>query len=83
MSLGSQHDDPFNPQDAYPKDTSFLYDMPFRQVAAVLDNAEWVVGNDCGLTHIASALGTKTIALFGPTSLKEKQPLGSLIPKTL
>ena len=76
--MGSQHDDPFNPQDAYPKDTSFLYDMPLRQVAAILDNAEWVVGNDCGLTHIASALGTKTVALFGATSVKKNRPLGSL-----
>ena len=44
----------------------------------LLDNAEWVVGNDCGLTHIASALGTKTIALFGATSVKKNRPLGSL-----
>ena len=76
--MGSQHDNPFNPQDAYPRDTSFLYDMPLRQVAAILDNAEWVVGNDCGLTHIASALDTKTIALFGATSVKKNRPLGSL-----
>ena len=44
-----------------------------------LKHAEWVVGNDCGLTHIASALGTKTIALFGATSLIKNKPLGSVI----
>ena len=66
--IGSEHDRTYNPPDAFPDDTTFLYDLPLRQVAAILDNAEWVVGNDCGLTHIASALGTKTIALFGATS---------------
>ena len=74
--IGSEHDRTYNPPDAFPKDTTFLYDLPLRQVAAILDNAEWVAGNDCGLTHIASALGTKTIALFGATSIKKNAPLG-------
>ena len=79
--LGSEHDSKHNPPDAFPKDTAFLYDLPLRQVAAILDNAEWVIGNDCGLTHIASALGTKTIAMFGATSRIKNEPLGSAIGK--
>ena len=73
--IGSEHDRTYNPPSDFPKDTRFLYDLPLRQVAAILDNAEWVVGNDCGLTHIASALVTKTIALFGPTSRVKNTPL--------
>ena len=77
--IGSEHDRTYNPPSDFPDDTRFLYDLPLRQVAAILDNAEWVVGNDCGLTHIASALGTKTIALFGATSRVKNEPLGSAI----
>ena len=76
--LGAEHDEKHYNLDEYPENTIMLSDVPLRQVTAILDNAEWVVGNDCGLTHIASALGTKTIALFGPTSRKKNKPLGSL-----
>lgn len=75
--LGTSADAEFMPADAFPEDTHFIYDLPLRQAAALLDEADYVVGNDCGLTHIASALGTKTIALFGPTSQKKNRPLGT------
>ena len=75
--LGTEHDEKYYDLDAYPENTIMLSDVPLRQVAAVLDNAEWVVGNDCGLTHIASALDTKTIALFGATSQAKNKPLGT------
>lgn len=35
-------------------------------IAACLQKAALFVGNDSGLTHIAAAMGTKTLALFGP-----------------
>lgn len=34
------------------------------------------IGNDSGMTHIAGALGTPTIAIFGPTSPQLWSPLG-------
>lgn len=37
------------------------------QTAALLKSARLVVGNDSGLTHIAMALDTPTVAIFGPT----------------
>ena len=79
--IGSEHDRTYNPPSDFPDDTTFLYDLPLRQVAAILDNAEWVVGNDCGLTHIASALVTKTIALFGATSRVKNTPLGVFLAR--
>ena len=75
--LGSEDDKRYYDPD-YFLNTESVFDAPLRQIAAILDNAEWVVGNDCGLTHIASALGTKTVALFGATSVKKNRPLGSL-----
>jgi ADP-heptose:LPS heptosyltransferase len=35
--------------------------------AAVIAGAALYVGNDSGLTHVAAALGTPTVAVFGPT----------------
>jgi len=37
------------------------------EFAAVLERAVAVVGNDSGATHVAAAVGTPAIAVFGPT----------------
>jgi ADP-heptose:LPS heptosyltransferase len=39
-----------------------------KQAASVIKNSDLFVSLDCGLMHIASAVRTKLIALFGPTS---------------
>ncbi|MEX2261306.1 MAG: glycosyltransferase family 9 protein [Bryobacteraceae bacterium] len=39
-----------------------LYDL-----ACWLATADLYIGNDCGITHLAAAVGTPVIALFGPT----------------
>ncbi len=40
--------------------------MPLRQIAAILSQAAAYVANDNGTMHIATAVGTKTIGIFGP-----------------
>ena len=37
------------------------------ELAGLLDSAALVLGNDSGVLHLAGALGTPTMALFGPT----------------
>ncbi len=37
------------------------------QMAALIESARIFVGNDSGPMHIAAALGTPTVAIFGPT----------------
>ncbi len=40
--------------------------LPLRQLAAILSHVNVYVANDSGPMHIAVAVGTKTIGIFGP-----------------
>ena len=46
---------------------SFVDRLSLRQTAELLASAGVVVGNDSGLSHVAAAVGTPTVMLFGPT----------------
>ena len=45
-------------------------------LAAILAACKGYVGNDSGVTHIAAAVGTPTLAVFGPTDPKIWGPVG-------
>lgn len=47
-----------------------------RTLAALLKQAALFVGNDTGAMHIAAAVGTPLVALFGPSNPKEWGPRG-------
>jgi hypothetical protein len=47
-----------------------------RRLAALLSQGRLFVGNDSGVTHLAAAVGTPTIAIFGPTDPVSWKPLG-------
>jgi ADP-heptose:LPS heptosyltransferase len=49
------------------------------QLAAVLRRVKAYLGNDSGITHLASALGLATVALFGPTDPAVWGPRGSSV----
>ena len=46
-------------------------------VAALLRRARLCVGNDSGVSHLAAAVGTPTLALFGPTDPFVWGPVGA------
>ena len=46
---------------------SLVGTLTLRETAEAMVAAGVVVGNDSGLSHIAAAVGTPTIMLFGPT----------------
>ncbi len=46
-------------------------------LAALCEQADLYVGNDSGTTHLAAAVGTPTVAIFGPTSPRRYRPRGA------
>ena len=44
-----------------------LRSAPLPELAALLAKCEVFIGHDSGVTHLAAAVGTRTLALFGPT----------------
>lgn len=54
------------------------------EIVAILSEIDLLISNDMGLAHIAPAVGTKTLVIFGPTNEKTTQPIGSeIIRKTV
>jgi ADP-heptose:LPS heptosyltransferase len=56
---------------------SFVDRLTLRQTAELMASAGVVVGNDSGLSHVAAAVGTPCVMIFGPTP---HQVLGELPP---
>ncbi|MBI2876893.1 MAG: lipopolysaccharide heptosyltransferase II [Candidatus Tectomicrobia bacterium] len=57
-----------------------------KQLAALMEAADLLVTNDSGPMHLAAALGTPVLALFGPTSPRRTGPYGvghRVLQKTL
>jgi len=50
--------------------------LDLGSVFQVLSCVDCFVGNDSGISHIAGAMGKKTIAIFGPTNPTYYHPLG-------
>ncbi|HKW57765.1 MAG TPA: glycosyltransferase family 9 protein [Candidatus Acidoferrum sp.] len=53
------------------------YNGPLGPLMALLRNAACIVGGDTGPLHLAVALGTRAVAIFGPTDPARNGPYGS------
>ena len=56
-----------------------LMNLSLVEVLAVLSNAGGFIGNDSGITHLAAALGIRTVTVFGPTEPAVYGPLGPAV----
>lgn len=50
--------------------------LEIKQLAAVIDRCHAFVTNDCGPMHIAAAVGTPLVVLYGPTDTAFTAPAG-------
>jgi ADP-heptose:LPS heptosyltransferase len=55
---------------------SILKNWRLGKLAAVMSKSSLYLGNDSGITHLAAACDTPTVALFGPTDPRIWAPLG-------
>ena len=46
-------------------------------IAACIQRADLFIGNDSGLMHMAAAVGTRTVGLFGPSDPAKYGPFGA------
>jgi ADP-heptose:LPS heptosyltransferase len=53
--------------------------LPLPHLAAIIAKCRLFIGNDSGITHLAAAVGTPTIALFGPTDPQIWGPRGEKV----
>ncbi len=64
-------------QERLPPDCLLLQPPSLLDLAGLIEKADLFIGNDSGPGHIAAALGTPTVALFGPTDPDVWGPRGS------
>ena len=75
VNIGPGDDDLAAPLAAASGDAApFVYRGSLGELMALLRNAACVVGGDTGPLHLAAALGTPTVALFGPTDPARNGP---------
>ena len=55
----------------------FAGNLQIRQLAACIEQCDLFLTNDTGPMHIAAAVGTPTVSLFGPGNHIRFQPLGT------
>ena len=48
-----------------------------KELAALTEKCDLVISNDSGPIHVSAAVGTSTIAIFGPSDEKKFRPYGS------
>lgn len=53
-----------------------VHNLPLPELARMLAGTIGFVGHDSGITHLAAALGKRTVALWGPTNEIVWRPLG-------
>jgi ADP-heptose:LPS heptosyltransferase len=62
-----------------PDQVPVMKDASLVQVAGAIACSQLVVGNDSGISHLAAAIRTPLVCLFGPTDPTVWRPLGAVV----
>jgi len=62
--------------DSFKSTAPCLTGLDLTGVLQVMTRGNCYIGNDSGISHLAGAMGLKTLAMFGPTSPTLYKPLG-------
>ena len=54
-----------------------IQNQSIRRVASYLGQMDLVISNDTGIMHVAAAVGTPVLSLFGPTDAAQWAPIGA------
>lgn len=57
----------------------YLVDLSLTRVLGLLSCTDGFVGNDSGITHLAGAVGVRTLAVFGPSDPAVYRPIGPAV----
>ena len=57
-----------------PRRVTVVRGLKLPELAAVIEQCALFLGNDSGVTHLAAAVGTPTVAFYGPASLHIWEP---------
>lgn len=57
-----------------PSVLNFAGKFTLEETAALLTHCQFLLSNDTGIMHLATAVGTKVVAIFGPTDFKHIGP---------
>jgi heptosyltransferase III len=63
----------------HPRPVTVASGLKLAELAAVLERCTLFLGNDSGITHLAAAVGTPVVAMFGPVSLPIWEPRGEFV----
>lgn len=56
-----------------------VWGLTLTEVVQLISCSDCFIGNDSGVTHLAGALGVKTVAIFGPTNAGIYRPAGASV----
>ena len=62
-----------------PRPVTLTTGLKLVELAGVLERCAVFAGNDSGITHLAAAVGTPTVAMFGPVSVPIWEPCGDRV----
>ena len=65
------------PLEQIPNSVSYVDKLTLEENSALIKNADILISGDSGPLHIAAALGTKSIGLFGAMPISRFRPCGS------